>query len=139
VIAMSTPRLVTLALVLLLAGCQRPATPAPPSNATAGASAPAVDSFPPDTHILDLDDGTEVWLTVGRVGQGPNGTTCLERGVQLRRGPLKMPVPLLYTSKLPVVLNGKIVASLSTNCVSGDDYAIDPKTAQPTKLEHPGR
>jgi hypothetical protein len=124
-------------LISLVCACQKPAAPVPP--ATAAAKLPAIDSFPPDTHILDLDDGTEVWLTVGRVGQGPNGTTCIERGVQLRKGPLKMPVPLLYTSKLPVVLNGKVVASLSTNCISGDDYAIDPKTAQPTKLERPGR
>ena len=134
---MLRPALTFLPLILL-AACERPAAPAAAPTATASA-APTVDSFPPDTHILDLQDGTEVWLTTGRVGQGPNGTTCLERGVQLRKGPLKMPVPLMYTSKLPVVVGGKLVASLSTNCVSGDDYSIDSKTAQPTKVERPGR
>lgn len=134
---MIRPPVVFLPLILL-AACGRSGAPAAAPASTASA-ATAVDSFPPDTHILDLSDGTEVWLTVGRVGQGPNGTTCLERGVQLRKGPLKMPVPLMYTSKLPVVVNGKLVASLSTNCVSGDDYSIDPKTAQPTKLERAGR
>jgi hypothetical protein len=134
---MSTPRLVPLALISLLCACQKPASPA--SAPDSAAMARVVDSAPPDTHILDLSDGTEVWFTVGRVGHGPTGAPCLERGIQLRKGPLKMPVPLLYTSEMPVVLNGKLVASLSTNCVSGDDYSIDPKTAQPTKLERPGR
>ena len=80
-----------------------------------------------------------MWLTVGRVGRGPTGAPCLERGVQLRKGALRKPVPLLYTRELPVVVGGKLVASLSTNCVSGDEYTIDPRTAQPTKRERPSR
>ena len=134
---MTLARSASIGLLLLLSACQR--APAPGMTRDSAATARVVDSAPPDTHILDFDDGTEVWLTAGRVGRGPTGAPCLERGIQLRKGPLRMSVPLLYTSQLPVVIHGRLVASLSTNCVSGDDYAIDPRTAQPTKLERPGR
>ena len=134
---MTPVRFTMLGLLVLLPGCGRPAAPA--ATLDTAASARVVDSAPADTHILDLADSTEVWLTVGRVGRGPTGAPCLERGIQLRKGPLRIPVPLLYTSELPVVVRGKLVASLSTNCVSGDDYSVDARTGQPTKLERPGR
>jgi len=134
---MTRSRVASICLVMLLPACQRAASPATTRDSTA--TARVVDSAPPTTHILDLQDGTEVWFTVGRVGHGPTGAPCLERGIQLRKGPLKMPVPLLYTSALPVVVRGKLVASLSTGCVSGDEYSIDLKTAQPTRIERPGR
>lgn len=131
------------ALLVLLPGCQRTAAPAVPAAPTAtrdtAAAARVVDSAPPDTHILDLADRTEVWLTAGRVGRGPTGAPCLERGIQLRRGPLRIQVPLLYTSELPVVIGGKLVASLSTDCVSGQRYTIDAVTGYPTKRERADR
>ena len=124
-------------LVVLLPGCQRTSSPAATLDTTA--SARVVDSAPADTHILDLADSTEVWLTAGRVGRGPTGAPCLERGLQLRKGPLRIQVPLLYTSELPVVVRGKLVASLSTDCVSGQLYTIDAATGYPTKRERASR
>jgi hypothetical protein len=87
----------------------------------------------PETHLFDLADSTQVWLVTGRAAHG-NGGQCIERGIQLRKGPFKIPVPLLYTSTLPEVVNGQLVAEISKDCVTGDAYAIDPKTGQPTKL-----
>ena len=134
--------LALLSSLVLFAGCKAPATPesapAAPTAATPAAET-ALDSIVPDTHILDLADGTAVWLIPGRVGRAENGGSCLERGIQLRKGPLKMTVPLLYTSSLPDVIDGKLVATISNSCVTGDRYTIDPATAQPTKLESRAR
>ncbi len=43
-------------------------------------------------------------------------------------------MPLLSVSTLLEVVNGKLVAKLSKDCVTGDTYVIDPKTAQPTLM-----
>ena len=120
-----------LVVLALVAACQRRASPAaapatsPPASATVA---------PAETHLFDLPDSTQVWMVSGREAHASGGTTCLERGIQLRKGPLKIPVPLLYTSTLPEVVNGKLVARLSKDCVAGDTYAIDPKTGQPTLI-----
>ncbi len=134
---MTRSRFASICLLLLLPACQRAASPS--ATRDSAAAARVVDSTPPDIHILDLQDSTEVWLTAGRVGRGPTGAPCLERGIQLRKGPLRIQVPLLYTSVLPVVVGGKLVASLSNNCVSGQMYTIDAATGYPTKRERAGR
>jgi hypothetical protein len=127
-------------LLVLVAGCDSPAaTPSGSHTAATPAETRTIDSVVPDTHILDLADSTEVWLIPGRVARAGNGAPCLERGLQLRKGPLKITVPLLYTSALPVVVDGKLIASVSNNCVSGQMYSIDAVTGQPTKWERRSR
>lgn len=124
------------AWLCLLAACK--GAPAAGNAGAAGDTASAMVPTP-DTHLFDLADSTEVWLVTGREGHGNGGTTCIEHGVQLRKGPFKMQVPLLYVSTLPEVVEGKLVARLSKDCVTGERYVIDPRTAQPTLLSPPPR
>lgn len=123
------------ALLIFLAACKpAPATP-PASGTTPLADDTSSAMVPtPETHLFDLADSTQVWLVTGREGHGSNGSTCIEHGVQLRKGPLKIPVPLLYTSSMPRVVEGKLVADLSKDCVVGASYSIDPRTGQPTLM-----
>jgi hypothetical protein len=123
------------ALLCLLAACKGTPAPAKTSAASSAAGDSSSAMIPtPETHLFDLADSTEVWLVTGREGHGSGGTTCIEHGVQLRKGPFKMQVPLLYVTTLPEVVNGKLVAKLSTDCVTKGTYVIDPKTAQPTLM-----
>lgn len=124
-----------LAMVVLgtLAGCAD--TPDPTGDRARVAPPGVVDSAPADTRVLDLGDGTAVWLTAGRVGRARTGGSCRERGIELRKGDSRVTVPLLYTLDIPVVVDGKVVASLASDCVSGQNYSIDAVTGQPTKLE----
>lgn len=119
-----------LTLILGTLACTRPApAPAPPH----------APSAPLDSLVLTLPDSTEVWLVKGRSATSGDGGECLERGLELRKGPRTIPVPLLYTSTLPEVVNGKLVARLSKDCVSGASYSIDTQTGQPTLMPAQGR
>ena len=120
-------------VLILLAACKGTPSPAATSAAALDDSSSAVVPMA-ETHLFDLADSTQVWIVTGREAHASGGERCLERGIQLRKGPLKIPVPLLYTSTLPEVVDGKLVARLSKDCVSGARYAIDPKTGQPTLL-----
>src|SRR5690349_18217451 len=46
---------------------------------------------PADSLVLTLHDGTQVWLTAGRVAKGEDGVACRERGVELRKGGTRRP------------------------------------------------
>ena len=133
---MSSYRTAAAAVTLaVLAACKDAPTPQAGAPATLGAADTSSAMVPtPETHLFDLADSTQVWLVTGRQAHSGTGGTCLEQGIQLRKGSLKIPVPLLYTSTMPEVVNGKLVAKLSKDCVSGASYAIDPKTGQPTLL-----
>ncbi len=132
---MPASRVAGLVTLALLAAC----TKSPQSQSGAPATIAAADTSSamvptPETHLFDLADSTQVWLVTGREAHSSTGGTCLEQGLQLRKGPLKIPVPLLYTSTMPEVVNGKLVAKLSKDCVSGASYSIDTKTGQPTLI-----
>jgi hypothetical protein len=86
-----------------------------------------------DSLVLMLPDSTEVWLVKGREGIGADGSTCLERGVQLRKGERRDLVPLLYTREAPRLLDGRLTATLSNRCADVATYTIDVTTAQPTR------
>lgn len=129
--------LVTLALLAACTEAPRPQAGSPATIAADDTSSAMVPT--PETHLFDLADSTEVWMTTGREAHASGGEPCLERGIQLRKGPLKIPVPLLYTSTLPEVVDGKLVARLSKDCVSGASYVIDTKTGQPTLMPTQGR
>ncbi|HTK57048.1 MAG TPA: hypothetical protein VL295_09485 [Gemmatimonadales bacterium] len=128
-------RATALVTLVLLAACTKASSPQGGTPATIAADDTSSAMVPtPETHLFDLADSTQVWLVTGREAHSSTGGTCLEQGIQLRKGPLKIPVPLLYTSTMPEVVNGKLVAKLSKDCVSGASYAIDPKTGQPTLM-----
>lgn len=128
-------RIAAAVVLALLAACKE--APAP---GTSSATTPAADDTSSamipiaETHLFDLADSTQVWLVTGREAHASGGEKCIERGIQLRKGPFKIPVPLLYTSSLPEVQDGKLVAQISNDCVAGASYSIDPKTGQPTLL-----
>lgn len=128
-----------LLLIPALACRNGPPAPAGSPPAAAPPVGRAIDSLVPDTHLFDLADRTEVWLIPGRVARSASGTPCLERGIQLRKGPLKITVPLLFTSAPPEEVDGMLVAVISNDCVLGDRYRIDVATGQPTKLESRAR
>ena len=88
---------------------------------------------PADSLVLTLPDSTEVWLVQGRQGIAADGSTCVERGVQLRKGARRDLVPLLYTRTAPAWVDGKLLATLSNRCADVATYTIDATTAQPTR------
>jgi hypothetical protein len=113
--------------LLLLAGCgeverdlhQKPAT---------------VSSAPQDSLAMVVGDGQEVWFTLARTGRAPDGTTCVERGLEIRTGAKRLPVPLLYTREAPVLLNDSTMrAVLWTNCKPGEAYRVDLRNGRPVR------
>lgn len=107
--------------LLLLAACAKDAPPPATDSA-------AVDG---DSLVLLLPDSTPVSLTPGRTGTAADGSTCRERGVRVG----KRLVPLLFVREAPRLEGGTLHAVLSTNCVPGASYQIDPMTVQPIKEE----
>lgn len=117
-----------LLLVLLLVACR-------PKLDQGGepANVPPAGVGPADSLVLTLPDSTEVWLVKGREGIAADGSTCVERGVQLRKGARRDLVPLLYTRSAPEWVDGKLLATLSNRCADVATYTIDATTAQPTR------
>jgi hypothetical protein len=120
-------------VLVLLGGCGGMEQDVHERPAGAGAS-----SQPGDSLALVSGSGSEVWFTLSRTGRAPDGTTCVERGLEIRAGEKRMPVPLLYTQQAPVLLNdSSIRAVLWTNCKPGDTYLVDLRTGRPVR--DPGR
>jgi hypothetical protein len=81
-----------------------------------------------------VGDGQEVWFTLARTGRAPDGTTCVERGLEIRTGAKRLPVPLLYTREAPVLLNDSTMrAVLWTNCKPGEAYRVDLRNGRPVR------
>jgi hypothetical protein len=81
-------------MALLACGCRRAARPA---AATDSGDVPA----PGDSLVISNARGFEVWLTLARTAKGPDGKQCVERGLEIRHGETRVPVPLLYTASRP--------------------------------------
>ncbi len=96
-------------------------------------------SVPPDSLVMVAGSGRELWFTLARTGRAPDGTSCIERGLEIRAGEKRMPVPLLYTREAPVQLNDSTVrAILWTNCRPGDAYRVDLRTGRPVREQSGG-
>lgn len=115
-------------LAALLLGCER--TDAVPRADGEAADAPA----PPDSLVATAPGGVEVWLTLARVVRAADGSECTDRAMEIRRGPTRVPVPLLYTGS-PVELIGDTAlrARLSVNCKPGDTYVVDLESGRPVR------
>jgi hypothetical protein len=117
--------------LLVAAGCggaeRRPAADSAPS-------ASAVDSVPaPDSLVLNAPGGVEVWYTLSRSGQAADGSTCVDRTLEIRRDGRRIPVPLLYTGSAPELVNDTTMrARLSNACVPGQSYLVNLRTGRPT-------
>lgn len=118
-------RLASLLLLTLLVACS-PEAPPPPRVDTVGAAA--------DSLVLVLPDSTRVWLTPGRRGTAGDGTKCQEYGVRIGTEKESRLVPLLYVRTPPRFEGGRLLATVSSDCLPGANYQIDPATAQPTLI-----
>jgi hypothetical protein len=102
-----------------------------PAQAAAAVRAVAV---PPDSLALRTARGVEIWLTLARESRDSSGTTCVERGLEIREGVRRTPVPLLYTRDLPRLVNDSTMsARLWTHCAAGPEYRVNLRTGQPVR------
>ena len=89
---------------------------------------------PADSLVATAPGGVEVWFTLAREGTGPDGTTCTDRTLEIRRGERRIPVPLLYTGTAPEILNDTTMrARLSDRCAPGDAYLVDLRSGRPVR------
>jgi hypothetical protein len=121
------------AVVAVLAGCAaacggREETRPPESAAETQPAAPA------DSLVATAPGGVEIWFTLAREGKGPDGTTCIDRTLEIRRGGSRIPVPLLYTGTAPEIVNDTTMrARLSDRCSPGDPYLVNLRTGRPVR------
>jgi hypothetical protein len=116
-------------LVALVGACG--AEERPPSQ---DAATPSV----PDSLVATGKDGMEVWFTLTRVGLASDGTSCVERGLEIRRGDTRIQVPLLYTGAAPVLLDQSTMrAELWNHCRPVGTYLVDLQSGRPVR-EHAG-
>jgi len=109
-----------------LACAERPGPPA-------GDGAEASRAVPVDSLVATMADGTELWFTLARSDTG-DGRTCTDRGLEIRRGAKRVPVPLLYTAEVPEVMNDSTIrARLSTHCRPGAAYLVNLRTGHPVR------
>lgn len=89
---------------------------------------------PADSLALTAPGGVEVWYTLAREVQGPDGRSCVDRALEIRRGAVRIPVPLLYTGTPPELVNDSTMrARLSNGCAPGDSYLVSLTTGRPTR------
>jgi hypothetical protein len=97
-----------------------------------GAAAEPPVSAPADSLVATAPDGAEIWFTLSRESKAPDGTTCTDRTIEIRRGDSRIPVPLLYTGTIPELVNDSTIrARLSNQCVPGDAYLVNLRTGRP--------
>lgn len=96
------------------------------SGADAQVSAPA------DSLVAVAPGGAEIWFTLARESRAADGTTCVDRAIEIRRGDTRIPVPLLYTGDAPeIVDDSTMLARLSDQCRPGDLYRVDLRSGRP--------
>ncbi|MEO8088779.1 MAG: hypothetical protein ABI703_00625 [Gemmatimonadales bacterium] len=116
-----------LAIATLL-GCGGSKAEAPVTADSAGRG------LPPDSLALASARGVEIWYTLARASTGADGQDCVERGLEIRHGGRRVPVPLLYTGSPPVLVNDSTIrATLWTHCTPGDTYRVDLRTGRPVR------
>jgi hypothetical protein len=123
----TAPRLLGIGVLGVLACTDRR-----PSGATSQATAAAAP-VSNDSLVATAPGGAEIWLTLVRADSGATGR-CSARAVEIRREGRRIPVPLLYTSTPPEVVNDTTIrARLSDHCAPGDPYLVDLRTGRPVR------
>lgn len=93
----------------------------------------------PDSLVATGARGSEIWFTLARVGRRADGTSCVERGLEIRRGPRRIPVPLLYTGAAPTFVDETTLhAELWNQCRPVAAYRVSLLTGRPVR-ERSGR
>ncbi len=112
----------------LLLAC-RAAPPSPPAEQPKPPAAAA------DSLALAIGPALSVWFTDQRQDKDSAGTVCIERVLQIRRDSTRTPVPLLYTGRVPVVVDDSTIeAELWLHCRVMDRYRVDLRTGRPTRV-----
>jgi hypothetical protein len=89
---------------------------------------------PPDSLASAVRTGQEIWFTLSRNAQSPDGRPCVERGLEIRTDGKRIPIPLLYTREAPVLLNDSTLrAKLYTNCGAIASYRVDLRCGRPVR------
>ena len=102
------------------------------SHPPAGAN--TASSRLPDSLVATGPRGLQVWFTLSRVGQAQNGISCVERGLEIRHGETRTPVPLLYTGAVPVLINDSTMrAELWNHCKPVSVYLVSLMSGQPVR------
>jgi hypothetical protein len=85
-----------------------------------------------DSLVATAPGGVEIWFTLSREGKAADGTRCIDRAIEIRRGGTRIQVPLLYTGTAPELVNDSTIrARLSNQCVPGDVYLVDLRSGRP--------
>jgi hypothetical protein len=118
------------ALTALALGCGgREDSPAVLADSAGPASAAPAESL-----VATAPGGVEVWYTLAREGRAADGTTCIDRTLEIRRAGKRVPVPLLYTGSAPEIVNDTTMrARLSNGCAPGDAYLVDLRSGRPVR------
>jgi hypothetical protein len=115
-----------LALALATFDCAKADRPASDKGASSAAE-------PADSLAL-RSTGVEIWYTLARVSTGADGSRCVERGLEIRRGGRRIPVPLLYTGEPPALIDDSTLrATLWTNCRPAEVYRVDLRNGRPVR------
>jgi hypothetical protein len=110
--------------------CNPRSAETPEQGTAEAARAPA----PADSLVATAPGGVEVWFTLSREGKAADGTPCIDRTMEIRRGDSRIQVPLLYTGTAPELVNDSTIrARLSNQCVPGDAYLVDLRTGRPVR------
>lgn len=104
-----------------------------PATGSTGQEAEEAQSLP-DSLALTAPGGVEVWYTLARPNTAADGSRCVDRALEIRRGETRVPVPLLYTGTSPELVNDSTIrARLSDRCAPGDVYLVDLKSGRPVR------
>jgi hypothetical protein len=116
----------------LVCGC------GPAERSPRGGQAPDSPSMPEDSLVLTGRDGVEIWYTISRPATGPDGSRCVERGLEIRRGRDRTQVPLLYTGDAPTLINDSSMRAILWNsCQPVATYLVDLRTGRPVRESEP--
>lgn len=97
-------------------------------------AAPGTPTAPRDSLVATAPGGVEIWFTLAREGKTADGTTCVDRTMEIRRDSARIPIPLLYTGSAPELVNDSTIrARLSKQCVPSDVYLVNLRTGRPVR------
>ncbi len=113
-------------LLAFLAGCR--------TQPQAHEGKPASRAARSDSLVATGENGVTVWFTLERAGRGADGSSCVERALEIRHGDTRVPVPLLYTGSAPILLDQSTMrAELWNHCRPVAKYRVNLRTGQPVR------
>ena len=123
----------SIAVALLAAGVTACADGEPDSPPHVPARAES--AAPADSLAIEIPGGG-IWYAMPRVARAADGTTCVERTLEVRRGPDTIAVPLLYTRDIPSLVDDTTAtARVFLDCAPGDRYRFDLRSGQPVRVK----